>query len=35
MLLEGNREMQVAAQNCANAWHWRHMELMGEHELAA
>jgi hypothetical protein len=27
--------MQVAAQIYAAAWHWRHMELMGKHELAA
>ena len=34
-LLNGNPEMLAAAQNYADAWHWFHMELMSEHELAA
>jgi hypothetical protein len=35
MLLNDNPEMQCAAQSYADAWHWLHLELMGEHELAA
>lgn len=34
-LINGNAEIQAAAQNYADAWHWLHLELMGEHELAA
>jgi hypothetical protein len=34
-LLDGNPEMLAAAQNYADAWHWFHMESMGEHELFA
>ena len=28
-------EMQAAVFDYADAWHWLHMELFGEHELAA
>lgn len=35
MFLEGNPEMQEAAHAYADAWHWFHMELFGEHEAAA
>jgi hypothetical protein len=35
MLLNKNEEMQAAAFAYADAWHWLHMELFGEHELAA
>jgi hypothetical protein len=35
MLLNDNLEMQAAAFAYADAWHWLHMELFGEHELAA
>ncbi len=35
MLLNENAAMQAAAHDYADAWHWLHMELMGEHELAA
>jgi hypothetical protein len=35
MLLNDNPEIQGAAQSYADAWHWLHLELMGEHELAA
>jgi hypothetical protein len=34
-LLNGNPEIQAAAQNYADAWHWFHMEFKREHELAA
>jgi hypothetical protein len=34
-LLDETPEMQEAAFNYADAWHRLHMELMGEHELAA
>jgi hypothetical protein len=35
ILLNGNPEMQAAAFAYADAWHWLHLELFGEHELAA
>ena len=35
MLTNADAEIQAAAQNYADAWHWLHLELMGEHELAA
>lgn len=35
LLLNENKEMQEAAMAYADAWHWLHMELYGEHELAA
>ena len=35
LLLSENKEMQEAAMAYADAWHWLHMELYGEHELAA
>jgi hypothetical protein len=35
MLLNGDPEMQAAAFAYADAWHWLHLELFGEHELAA
>ncbi|MDA9396418.1 hypothetical protein WN73_38565 [Bradyrhizobium sp. CCBAU 45394] len=35
MILNENQEMQTAAHAYAEAWHWFHMELYGEHELAA
>ena len=34
-LLSESKEMQEAAMAYADAWHWLHMELYGEHELAA
>jgi hypothetical protein len=33
--LNGIPELQAAALAYADAWHWLHMELFGEHELAA
>ncbi len=35
MLLNENLETHMAAFAYADAWHWLHMELFGEHELAA
>jgi hypothetical protein len=35
VLLNGDPEMQAAAFAYADAWHWLHLELFGEHELAA
>jgi len=34
-LLNESKEMQESATAYADAWHWLHMELYGEHELAA
>lgn len=35
MLLNENEQVQEAAFAYADAWHWLHLELYGEHELAA
>jgi hypothetical protein len=35
MLLDEDLELHMAAFAYADAWHWLHMELFGEHELAA
>jgi hypothetical protein len=34
-LLKGNPQLQHAVYQFADAWHWMHFELRGEHELAA